>query len=109
MALNGVAVTVKLGTNGIAGINNSNLDMSADMLDVTDFDSLGDREFIPGLRGATMTMAGDLEMLDTNGQAALIAAFLASTLLTGATQPQLTFDGTNGFGADAYVSSFSPE
>jgi len=107
MALNGCAVTIKLGTNDIAGINSITFDPVADQLDVTDFDSACNREFIPGLRSATLTIAGDYEPTDTNGQAVLVAASLAGTLLTSTTKPVFTVDGTNGFTADAYVSGFS--
>jgi len=107
MALNGCAVTIKLGTNDIAGINNITWDAVADMLDVTDFDSSCNREFLNGLRGTTMTISGDYEPGDTNGQVVLQNAFLNGTLLTTTAKPVYTVDGTNGFTGDAYVSAFS--
>jgi len=107
MALNGCGVTIKLGTNDIAGINNITFDPTLDQLDVTDFDSSCEREFIPGLSSGTITIAGDYEPTDTNGQVVLVNAWKNKTLLTTTTKPAFTVDGTNGFSADAYVSSFS--
>jgi predicted secreted protein len=107
MASSGNAVTITLGTSAIAGINNIGFDTALDQLDVTDFDSAGGREFIPGLSGATMSLAGDYEPTDTSGQTALVNAWKNKTLLTGVTAPKFTTDGTNGFSADAYVSSMS--
>lgn len=107
MALSGNAVTIKLGTNAIAGINNIGFDTVLDQLDVTDFDSSGEREFIPGLSGATMSLGGDYEPTDTNGQVVLVNAWKNKTLLTSATAPTFTVNGTNGFSADAYVSAMN--
>jgi len=107
MALSGNAVTIKLGTNDVAGINSITFDPVLDQLDTTDFDSNGNREFIPGLKSGTITLAGDYEPTDTNGQVVLVNAYSNSTLLTTTTKPAFTVDGTNGFSADAYVSSFS--
>jgi len=107
MALSGNAVTIKLGTNDVAGINSITFDPVLDQLDTTDFDSNGEREFIPGLSSATITLAGDYEPTDTNGQTVLVNAWKNKTLLTTTTAPAFTVDGTNGFSADAYVASFS--
>lgn len=107
MALSGLNVTIKLGTNDVAGINSITFDPVLDQLDVTDFDSVGEREFIPGLSSGTITLAGDYEPTDTNGQKVLVDAWKAKTLLTTTTKPAFTVDGTNGFSADAFVSAFS--
>lgn len=107
MALNGCAVTITLGTNDVAGINSITFDPVLDQLDTTDFDSLCEREFIPGLSSGTISLAGDYEPTDTNGQTVLVNAWKNKTLLTTTTQPSFTVDGTNGFGADAFVSAFS--
>ena len=107
MALSGNAVTIKLGTNAIAGINNITFDTALDQLDVTEFGGTGDRAFIPGLAGATLGLAGDYDYTDTNGQKVLVDACKAKTLLTSGTQPVFTVNGTNGFAADAYVSALS--
>jgi hypothetical protein len=107
MALNGLAVTIKLGSNDIGGINSITFDPTADMLDITAFGGTGDREFLPGLRGATLTLAGDYDYGDTNGQKVLVDNFLTGTKLESPTKPVFTVDGTIGFTADAYVSGFS--
>lgn len=107
MALSGNEVTIKLGTNAIAGINNIGFDTALDQLDVTAFGGTGDRVFIPGLAGATMSLEGDYDYTDTDGQKVLVDAWKGKTLLEDTTQPTFTVNGTNGFSADAYVSAFS--
>ena len=107
MALNGCAVTIKVGTNDVDGINNISFDQSADMLDTTDFSSSCFREFIAGLKSGTVSISGDYEPGDTNGQIVLRDAFTSGAVLTGATAVSFTVDGTNGFAADSLVTSFS--
>ncbi len=107
MALNGCAVTIKLGANGVLGLNNVTVDPTRDQLDVTDFDSSCSREFINGLIGTTITLSGDYEPTDTTGQVAIMSALLTPATLTGGTKPAITFDGTNGFTGDANVASAS--
>lgn len=102
----GYSTTIKLGTNAVAGINNVTFDAQLDQLDTSAF-NVGTRSFIPGLTGAQITMSGDHDPTDTNGQVALIAAWLAKTLLTTAQAPEFFVNGTNGFSADAYVASVS--
>lgn len=103
----GTATTIKLGTNAIGGINNLSFDATLDQLDVTAFGGTGDKVFIAGLKGATMSLSGDYDYTDTNGQKVLVDAYAAKTKLTGATQPVFTTNGTNGFGADAYVNTLN--
>ena len=107
MALNGNGVTIKIGTHGVAGINNIAFDTALDQLDVTDFDSNGNKEYIAGLSGGTIALSGDYEPTDTNGQVAIQTAFTTKALMTGATKPVFTVNGTNGFTADALVSVLS--
>lgn len=106
MAIAGYGTTVKLGTNLIAGVNNATFDAALDQLDTTAFNE-GVRSFIPGLSGATISVSGDFAPTDTNGQAVILAALFAKTLLTGATAPEFLVNGTNGFSADCYISAFS--
>lgn len=80
------------------------LDVTADMLDVTDFSSTGDREFIRGLKGWTGSI--DLKIDGTNqivptdvGSSATVKLFLSSTLYLKGTgicngwSPAVTVDG----------------
>ena len=106
MALNGNAVTVSLGTQLVCGIKTATFDPVLDQLDITSFCDAGEREFISGLSGATITLGGDYTPSDA-GQAALVAAWKAKTLLTTTEQPEFLVDATNGFSGDAYVSAFS--
>jgi hypothetical protein len=106
MALAGYNTTVKLGSNLIAGINNVTFDAALDQLDTSAF-NVGVRSFIPGLSGATITVSGDYDPTDTNGQVALVNAWSNKTLLTTTTAPEFLVNGTNGFSADAYVSAFN--
>lgn len=107
MALSGNAVTITLGSSAIGGINNITFDTTLDQLDVTVFGGSGDRVFIAGLTGATMSLSGDYDYSDTNGQKVLVDAWKAKTLLTSGTQPTFTVNGSNGFAADGYVSGLS--
>lgn len=106
MALNGNAVAVSLGSTEICGINSATFDPTLDQLDTTSFCSDGEKEFIGGLSGATITLAGDYVPADA-GQLALVTAWKNKTLLTTTAQPKFLVDGTNGFSGDAYVSAFS--
>lgn len=107
MSLNSCNVSVRLGSTVIKGINNANMDSALDQLDSTVFDGTCSKTYIPGLNGGTMAWSGDYNPADTSGQVAVVAAHFAKTLLTGATAPKLMVDATNGFEADAYVSSCS--
>lgn len=106
MALNGNAVKVQTGTNDVCGINTVTFDPVLDQLDITSFCSTGEREFIGGLSGATISLSGDYLPTDT-GQKALVNGWKNKTKLTGATLPKFLVDGTNGFSGDAFVSDFS--
>jgi len=106
MAIAGHGTTVKLGTALIAGINNVTFDSTLDQLDTSAF-NVGVRSFIPGLSGATISLSGDYVPTDTNGQVVLINAWSTKELLTSTTLPAFLVNETNGFSADAYVSSLS--
>ena len=60
----------------VAEIANWSLDMSADDIDITSFDSEGWRERIQGIKEWSGSFEGNFEPGDTNGQAALINAWL---------------------------------
>jgi len=60
----------------VAEIANWSLDMSADDIDVTSFDSEGWRERIQGIKEWSGSFEGNFKPDDTDGQAALINAWI---------------------------------
>ena len=60
----------------VAEIANWSLDMSADDIDITSFDSEGWRERLQGIKEWSGSFEGNFEPGDTNGQIALINAWL---------------------------------
>lgn len=60
----------------VAEIANWSLDMSSDDIDITSFDSNGWKEFMQGLKEWSGSFEGNFEPNDTNGQVALINAWL---------------------------------
>lgn len=81
-----------------------NLDLVADMLDVTDFNSSGDREFIRGLKGWTGTIemkidnANQIQPSDVGSSAELSLALSDGSTLSGSAlcsgwHPSVTVDG----------------
>jgi len=107
MAIKGCAVTFSLGSNVVAELNNVALNNSADSLDITTFDSSCKREFLAGLRSATIDISGFYDPSDTNGQVAMWTAYDAGALLTTTQKPKILWDGTNGFEGDAYITSYN--
>ena len=99
MAVAGKGGAVKLGTNKVAELSNWNLDLGADDIDVTSFDSDGWKEFLAGLKEWSGSIEGNFDSGDTNGQKAILAAWLAGTELT------FTFEVASGvtFQGDALV------
>jgi predicted secreted protein len=76
MAIAGYGGGVYLDSTKVAEIANWSLDMSADDIDITSFDSEGWRERIQGIKEWSGSFEGNFEPGDTNGQAALINAWL---------------------------------
>ena len=90
MALAGKGGAVKLGANKVAEISNWSLDLGADDIDITSFDSNGWKEYLAGLKEWSGSIEGNLKTDDTNGQKAILQAWLAGTLLT------FTFEVSSG-------------
>lgn len=109
MALKGCQASFLLGTNTVAELSNVSNAFTGETLEVTSFDSTCLREFIAGLRSGAMDISGFYDPTDTNGQVAMMTAFLNGTVLSGAQQPKFLADGTNGFSADAVISSYNVE
>jgi len=95
----GVGGAVKLGSNKVADIGNWSLDLGADHIDVTSFDSNGWKEFLAGLKEWSGSFEGNYVYDDTNGQKAIIAAWLAGQSLELALEvmPGVTFVGSAFF------------
>jgi predicted secreted protein len=93
--------------DAIAGLTSISNAFTGDSLDITTFDSDCFREFIAGLKGATIDFSGFYDPTDTAGQVALFTAFLAGTKLTTAQKPVFSVDGTHGFTGDGYVTAYS--
>jgi len=105
MALQGCAAKLKIVTAVVAELNSISLSMGGDMIDVTTFDSSCWKEFVVGLKGATISASGFYDTTDTAGQVALRVAFLAGTQVDAV---NYYVDGsTNGFTASVFVSSFN--
>jgi predicted secreted protein len=99
MALAGKSGAVKLSANKVAEISNWSLDLGADDIDITSFDSNGWKEYLAGLKEWSGSIEGNLKTNDTNGQKAIFNAWLAGTPLT------FTFEVSSGvtFQGSAFV------
>ena len=99
MAVTGTGGAVKLGTNKIAEIANWSLDLGADDIDITSFDSNGWKEYLAGLKEWSGSIEGNFKPTDTNGQKAILTAWLNGTALT------FTFEVSSGvtFQGSAFV------
>lgn len=67
---------VFIGANKIAELSNWSLDMGADDVDVTSFDSEGWKEFLAGLKEWSGSAEGNFDPTDINGQKAILNAWL---------------------------------
>lgn len=99
MALAGKGGAVKLGANKIAEISNWSLDLGADDIEITSFDSNGWKEYLAGLKEWSGSIEGNLKTTDTNGQKAILNAWLNGTKLS------FTFEVSSGvtFTGEAFV------
>jgi len=102
MAIEGYGGAVYIGDTPkkVAEIANWSLDMSADDIDTTSFDSQGWRERIQGIKEWSGSFEGNFDPTDTDGQVALISAWLNG-------QPvslELQVNDTVKFSGDAFVT-----
>ena len=99
MAIAGYGGAVKLGANKIAEISNWSLDLGADDIEITSFDSNGWKEYLAGLKEWSGSIEGNLKTDDTNGQKAILNAWLNGTKLS------FTFEVSSGvsFQGEAFV------
>jgi len=99
MAVTGKGGAVKLGANKIAEISNWSLDLGADDVEITSFDSNGWKEYLAGLKEWSGSIEGNLKTNDTNGQKAILNAWINGATL------EFTFEVSSGviFKGDALV------
>lgn len=90
---------VYLGANKIAELANWNLDMGADDIDVTSFDSDGWKEFLAGLKEWSGSAEGNFDPTDANGQKAILNAWLNGEAVT----LELKVSSTINFSGSALV------
>ena len=105
MALKGCQASFLIGANTVAELTNVTNTFTGETLDITTFDSSCVREFIQGLKSGSVSITGYYDPTDTNGQVAMMTAFLAGTNIV---VPKFLVDGTHGFsGAEGVVSSYA--
>jgi predicted secreted protein len=99
MAIAGKGGSVNIDAAKVAEIANWSLDLGADDIDITSFDSDGWKEFLAGLKEWSGSMEGNFKPTDAAGQKAILAAWAAGTPIT------FTFkvDGTTSFSGSAFV------
>lgn len=81
VAIAGKGGKVYIGANKVAEIANFSLDLGADDIDITSFDSEGWKEFLAGLKEWSGSFEGNFVPGDTNGQKAILNAWLNGTAL----------------------------
>jgi len=104
-AQNGTATVLKLNSTIIARGKSNGFEQTANMIDVTNKDSAGNKAFIPGDKSATMSFEGlfDEAIGTTGGFEMLNDGIQAGTLFTA------LFGGATGktYSYGAYISSLS--
>ena len=102
MAIEGYGGGVYIGETPkkIAEIANWSLDMSADDIDITSFDSEGWRDRIQGIKEWSGSFEGNFDPTDTDGQAALINAWLSGEAVT----LELQVNSSVKFSGDALIT-----
>jgi len=78
MAIAGFGGAVRVNGKKVAEISNWSMELEADDIEVTSFDSNGWKEYIAGSRGWSGSFEGNFVPEDTEGQGALILAWVNS-------------------------------
>lgn len=81
MAIAGMGGSVYIGVNKVAEISNWSLDLGADDIETTNFDSQGWKEYLAGLKEWSGSIEGNFKPDDTNGQKAILQAWLDGTVV----------------------------
>lgn len=97
MAIQGKSGALYVGAapDKVAEMKSWSLDLGADNIDVTTFDSNGWKEFLAGLKEWSGSAEGNFKLEDTQGQKALFDAWINGTVLAaefrlGAATPKFT-------------------
>lgn len=96
------ASTAPSGANLIDGIDSAELSESRTVIETSDYASAEFKTRIMGLRDATISLSGQLELSDT-AQALLRTNYAAGTT----THITILYDGTNGFTFPCVISSYN--
>lgn len=99
MAIAGKGGGAYLGANKIGELSNWSLDLGADDIEITSFDSNGWKEYLAGLKEWSGSIEGNFKSGDTTGQKAIINAWVAGTALSF----EFRIDATNKFTGSALV------
>ena len=99
MAIAGKSGGVYLGSNKIGELSSWSLDLGADDIEITSFDSNGWKEYLAGLKEWSGSIEGNFKSGDTNGQKAIINAWISGTALNF----EFRIDATNKFTGSAFV------
>ena len=82
MAVTGKEGSVNISADKVAEIKSWSLDLGADDIDITSFDSNGWKGFLAGLREWSGNMEGNFKPNDTCGQKALLTAWANGTTVS---------------------------
>ncbi len=82
MAIKGKDGGVYIGANKVAELANWNLDMGADDIETTNFDSAGWKEYLAGLKEWSGSAEGNYDPTDATGQKAILQAWLNGETVT---------------------------
>jgi len=99
VAVAGKGGSVYIDTNKVAEISTWSLDLGADDIEITSFDSQGWKEYLAGLKEWSGSFEGNFEPTDTNGQQALINAWVNGESVN----LELRIDVTRKFAGSAFV------
>jgi hypothetical protein len=101
----GYAGSVKIGASTVQLVQTADLAMAAKVLDTTALGGTGWDTSILGTLGGKLSLKGSFDYTDTNGQAAIVLAFFAKTLLSGVV---FTPDGVKNYTFNCWVTDFKP-
>lgn len=99
MAIAGMGGAVYIGANKVSEISTWSLDLGADDIEVTSFDSNGWKEYLAGLKEWSGSFEGNFVPTDTTGQVALINAWNNGQTVS----LELRIDATRKFSGNAFV------
>ena len=105
MALAGKGGSIYIGANKVAEQGQWSLDLGAETLETTSFDSNGWKEYLAGLKEWSGSSEGNWNMSDTNGQLAIQNAWLNGTTLA----MEFKVSSTQKFAGNVLVTSIGVE